>query len=73
MIQETELNWVTVHTEDSKEMAEFNKREAEKAGERIRAEFKRLRDLGIVDESGELINRELPLDMQPGAKRDFGG
>jgi hypothetical protein len=73
MIQETELNWATVHTEDPKEMAEFNKREAEKAGERIQAEFKRLRDLGIVDESGELINRELPLDMQPGVKRDFGG
>jgi hypothetical protein len=73
MIQDTELSWATVHTDDPAEMAEFNRREAEKAGDRIAAEFKRLRALGIVDERGELVNRELPPDMQPGAKRDFGG
>jgi hypothetical protein len=54
-------------------MAEFDEHEERKAGERVKVAFKRLRDLGIVDEKGELLSHELPADMRPGAKRDFGG
>ncbi len=73
MIQKTELTWATVNTGDLDEMAEFNEQEARKAGERVKAAFQHLRDLGIVDEHGDLIDNELPPDMRPGAKRDFGG
>jgi hypothetical protein len=54
-------------------MAEFDEQEERKAGESVKVAFQRLRDLGIVGEEGELLNQELPADMRPGAKRDFGG
>jgi hypothetical protein len=54
-------------------MAEFDEQEERKAGERVKIAFKRLRDLGIVDEKGELLSHELAADMRPGAKHDFGG
>jgi len=73
MTQKTELTWATVNTEDPVEMEEFDEQEEQKAGERIHAAFQRLRALGIVDEKGELLIHELPPDMRPGAKRDFGG
>jgi hypothetical protein len=73
MIQKTELTWATVNTQDPAEMAEFDEQEERKAGERVKTAFKRLRDLGIVDANGELLTHELPPDMLPGAKRDFGG
>jgi len=73
MIQKTELTWATVNTEDPAEMAEFDEQEEQKAGERVKTAFKRLRDLGIVAANGELLTDELPADMRPGAKRDFGG
>ena len=47
--------------------------EDRKAGERVKAAFERLQELGIFDAKGELIGDELPPDMQPGAKRDVGG
>jgi len=43
------------------------------AAERIHAEVERAKKLGIIDEQGRLLSKELPDDMQPGAKRDFGG
>ena len=73
MIQKTEPSWATVNTDDPQEMAEFNEQEDRKAGERVKEAFQRLRNLGIVNESGELVGDELPPDMHPGAKRDFGG
>lgn len=73
MMQKTELSWATVNTDDPQEMVEFNAEEDRKAGERVKAEFQKLRGLGIVNENGELVDDELPPDMRPGAKRDFGG
>ncbi len=73
MIQKTEPTWANVNTDDPQEMAEFNEQEDRKAGERVKEAFQKLRNLGIVDESGELVDDELPSDMRPGAKRDFGG
>ena len=40
---------------------------------RLNSELARLRALGIIDEQGNLLKKDLPPDMQPGAKRDFGG
>lgn len=36
-------------------------------------ELARLRSLGIIDEEGNLVNTDLPADMQSGLDRDFGG
>ncbi len=73
MLQKTELTWTTVNTADPSEMAAFDEQEERKAGERVKVAFKRLWDLGIVDEKGELLSHELAADMRPGAKHDFGG
>jgi len=73
MIQKTEPTWANVNTDDPQEMAEFNEQEDRKAGERVKEAFQKLRSLGIVNESGKLVDDELPSDMRPGAKRDFGG
>jgi hypothetical protein len=73
MIQKTEPTWANVNTDDPREMAEFNEREDRKAGERVKEAFQRLQSLGIVNDNGELVDDELPPNMRPGAKRDFGG
>ena len=73
MIQKTEPTWANVNTDDPQEMAEFNDQEDRKAGERVKEAFQKLRSLGIVNEDGELVDEELPPDMRPGVKRDFGG
>jgi hypothetical protein len=70
VIPKSELTWATVNTDDSREMADFDELEEQKAGERIKIAFNRLRDLGLVDANGELLSPELPADMRPLAKRD---
>jgi hypothetical protein len=39
----------------------------------LAAELKRARDLGVIDESGSLIDKTLPADMIEGSDADFGG
>lgn len=68
-----ELTWANVNLDDPRERALFYEQERKKGGERARAAFQRLRELGIMDEHGELIRNEVSDDMRPGAKRDFGG
>jgi hypothetical protein len=43
------------------------------ARERIRADVAEAERLGLIDAAGNLLFEDLPEDMQPGAKRDFGG
>ena len=73
MIRKIELSWATVNTADPAEMAEFRVQQEHLANERAKAEFERLKSLGIIDEQGESVGEELPPDMQSGAKLDFGG
>ena len=40
---------------------------------RLATELERLRSLGVIDKTGKRISKEVPLDMTPGAERDFGG
>lgn len=40
---------------------------------RLATELERLRSLGVIDKTGKRISKEVPSDMIPGAKRDFGG
>ena len=41
--------------------------------ERGRAAVRKLQEQGILDEKGRRIRTELPVDMQEGKDRDFGG
>jgi hypothetical protein len=45
----------------------------EEGGKRIRRSVQRAIAMGIIDKEGNLLKKELPADMQPGADRDFGG
>jgi hypothetical protein len=68
-----DLTWATVNRDDPEEQERFRAQEIRKAGERAKAAFDRLKEQGILDANGELVSKELPADMQPGADRDFGG
>ena len=60
----------------SKELEDFRalqKRLLAGAAERIHADIQRAIELGVIDEHGNRLSKEWPPDMQPGAKRDFGG
>jgi hypothetical protein len=71
--QTKELTWATADLDDAVERKALIEQEMDKAGERARAAFQHLKDLGIMDEKGDLISQDLPPDMRSGADRDFGG
>ncbi len=70
-VKEKELTWATVNADDPEDMERFRRQDAKRAGQRIRKAVKELQDLNIIDEGGELIDKELPADMQPGSKCDL--
>jgi hypothetical protein len=39
----------------------------------VHADIARLQAAGLMDEEGNLLATELPPDMRPGSKHDFGG
>ena len=45
----------------------------EEGAKRIRRSVERAIAMGIIDKDGNLLKKELPADMLPGADRDFGG
>jgi hypothetical protein len=51
------------------EQEAIEKRVREEGAKRIRRSVER----AIVDKDGNLLKKELPADMLPGADRDFGG
>lgn len=69
-VEKKELTWATVDTDDPEEMKRFREQQGEKAGARIRKAVKELQELGIMDEKGRRVKKELPPDMQPGSKTD---
>jgi hypothetical protein len=71
--QTKELTWATADLDDPAERKALMEQEIKKAGVRAAAAFQRLKDLGIVDEKGNLISKDVPSDMRSGAERDFGG
>lgn len=71
--QTKELTWTTADLDDPVERKALMEQEMARAGERAAAAFQRLKDLGIVDEKGNLTPADIPEDMRPGSPRDFGG
>jgi hypothetical protein len=45
----------------------------EEGEKRIHRSVERAIAMGIIDKDGNLLKKELPPDMLPGADRDFGG
>jgi hypothetical protein len=45
----------------------------EEGAKRIRRSCERAIAMGIIDKDGNLLKKDLPPDMLPGADRDFGG
>jgi len=67
-----ELTWANVDVDNDAEMDLFREQEERKADERIRKAFLELQEKGIIDEKGELVNKELPPDMREDSECDLG-
>ncbi len=67
-----ELTWANVDVDDDEEMDLFRRQEEKKADERIRKAVEELQKKGILDEKGELVNKELPPDMHEDSQCDLG-
>jgi hypothetical protein len=62
-----------VDLKNSEQRKRFFKALQEEGTRRAKEAVKKLHALGITDENGNLVRTDLPEDMRPGAKRDFGG
>ena len=65
------LNWATVNVDNPEEVAELHRLEQKRAGEHVRRAVARLQALGIIDQEGRLLKKELPPDMQEGSSCDL--
>jgi hypothetical protein len=63
----------TLSAEFFAEQEALEKRLLEEGARRIRRSCERAMAMGIIDKEGNLLKKELPPDMLPGADRDFGG
>ena len=70
--QTRELTWANVDVDNDAEMDLFREQEERKADERIRKAFLELQEKGIIDEKGDLVNKELPPDMREDSECDLG-
>ena len=68
-----DLTWATVDLDNAAQVHELVDRNFQKGEEKLQRELRRLQDLGIIDEHGNRLSKELPADMQEGSDRDFGG
>jgi len=66
------LKTEVVH-DDRVELSEAVERAMAQGRINLRNEMARQRSLGIIDEHGNRISKNLPPDMHPDADRDFGG
>jgi hypothetical protein len=68
-----QLTWANVDYNNPEELNRLREEELDRAEERIHEAVRRLRELGVIDEHGRRVNRELPADMREGSDTDFGG
>ena len=59
--------------DDEQELDELTARVIAAGDQKLQAQIEEAIRLGIIDEQGNLLKRELPEDMREGAERDFGG
>jgi hypothetical protein len=68
-----DLTWENVDLDNTAQVQELEDRLFQEAKEGLHRELRRMQDLGIIDEHGNRLSKELPADMQEGSDRDFGG
>lgn len=66
-----ELSWATVDVDNDEELELLRIQEEQEAGERVRAEVKRLQELGIIDKHGHRIRTDIPRDMREDSECDL--
>jgi hypothetical protein len=59
--------------DDEQELDELTAMVIAAGDKKLQAQIEEAVRLGIIDEQGSLLKRELPEDMREGAERDFGG
>ncbi len=65
-----ELTLADIDPRDERQWNRWRVATLRKARTRIMREFRRMRDLGILDDQGNLISGDLPPDMLPGSKTE---
>ena len=68
-----DLTWANVNLDDAAQVQALEDRLFREAKEDLHRELRRLQDLGIIDEHGNRLSKELPPDMREGSGKDFGG
>ena len=67
------LTIANVDLSDRELLAKIRERDLQAADIRIKESVRRLQGLGVIDDQGRRLNKELPLDMKEQSTTDFGG
>ena len=67
------LTIANVDLSDRELLAQIRERDLQAADIRIKESVRRLQGLGVIDDQGRRLNKELPLDMKEQSTTDFGG
>jgi hypothetical protein len=62
-----------VNLDDAREMDAFDDQLITAGMKRVQGEGDELRRRGLLDAEGNLLIKELPVDMREASERDFGG
>lgn len=66
--EEPDVSIATVDFRDASSVGEWRARLQARAGHRVADAMARFRALGLVDERGRIVERDLPEDMRSGSK-----
>jgi hypothetical protein len=72
MVEASPLNIEAVNLDDEREVDAFHEAWIATGETRVQGDFRRLRELGIVDVNGNQLKTAVPADMLD-ANADFGG
>lgn len=70
-VKAKELTRATVNPDDPEEWALYREQLLQRAEKNIKEAVEELKALGIIDEKGRRIKKELPPDMLPDSKCDL--
>ncbi len=73
MLATKRLTLETLDASDKEQLDAFIDQVMETGMKRVSADLAKLREAGLMDSEGRLLNTELPPDMREGSGLDFGG
>ena len=71
MAETRKLSWLTVDLNNDEELDALHAQECAEAVGRAKAAIAELQRLGIIDENGERIRKDVPEDMREGSECDM--